>query len=170
MRGDGGGGLPSFLNPLQNTTQAFNQIKNTDNITNLARSVTTAGALWHDVMAMNMGLSEGKLEGGFTRNQIYDRLYNDHLLKKGTPPTLEEQESFQRQASKGAWWNTLNNTALIYYSNKLVFPSITNASFLKGLPKFGFGKVVTNVGKEFQILFEPGAKALEGAFARTRCD
>jgi hypothetical protein len=158
----------NFLNPLQNTTQAFNQIKNTDNITNLARSVTTAGALWHDVMAMNMGLSEGKLEGGFTRNQIYDRLYNDHLLKKGTPPTLEEQESFQRQASKGAWWNTLNNTALIYYSNKLVFPSITNASFLKGLPKFGFGKVVTNVGKEFQILFEPGAKALEGAFAKQK--
>ena len=158
----------NFLNPLQNTTQAFNQIKNTDNITNLARSVTTAGALWHDVMAMNMGLSEGKLEGGFTRNQIYDRLYNDHLLKKGTPPTLEEQESFQRQASKGAWWNTLNNTALIYYSNKLAFPSITNASFLKGLPKFGFGKVVTNVGKEFQILFEPGAKALEGVFAKQK--
>jgi hypothetical protein len=158
----------NFLNPLQNTTQAFNQIKNTDNISNLARSVTTAGALWHDVMAMNLGLSEGKLEGGFTRNQIYDRLYNDHLLKKGTPPTLEEQESFQRQASKGAWWNTLNNTALIYYSNKLAFPSITNASFLKGLPKFGFGKVVTNVGKEFQILFEPGAKALEGAFAKQK--
>ena len=158
----------NFLNPLHNTTQAFNQIKNTDNISNLARSVTTAGALWHDVMAMNMGLSEGKLEGGFTRNQIYDRLYNDHLLKKGTPPTLEEQESFQRQASKGAWWNTLNNTALIYYSNKLAFPSITNASFLKGLPKFGFGKVVTNVGKEFQILFEPGAKALEGAFAKQK--
>ena len=158
----------NFLNPLHNTTQAFNQIKNTDNISNLARSVTTAGALWHDVMAMNLGLSEGKLEGGFTRNQIYDRLYNDHLLKKGTPPTLEEQESFQRQASKGAWWNTLNNTALIYYSNKLAFPSITNASFLKGLPKFGFGKVVTNVGKEFQILFEPGAKALEGVFAKQK--
>jgi len=158
----------NFLNPLHNTTQAFNQIKNTDNISNLARSVTTAGALWHDVMAMNMGLSEGKLEGGFTRNQIYDRLYNDHLLKKGTPPTLEEQESFQRQASKGAWWNTLNNTALIYYSNKLVFPSITNASFLRGLPKFGFGKVVTNVGKEYQILFEPGAKALEGVFAKQK--
>ena len=158
----------NFLNPLHNTTQAFNQIKNTDNISNLARSVTTAGALWHDVMAMNMGLSEGKLEGGFTRNQIYDRLYNDHLLKKGTPPTLEEQESFQRQASKGAWWNTLNNTALIYYSNKLVFPSITNASFLRGLPKFGFGKVVTNIGKEYQILFEPGAKALEGVFAKQK--
>jgi hypothetical protein len=158
----------NFLNPLHNTTEAYRQLKNTDNLTNLARSATTAGALWHDVMAMNLGLSEGKLEGGFTRNQIYDRLYNEHLLNKGTPPTLEEQESFQRQASKGAWWNTLNNTALIYYSNKLVFPSITNASFLRGLPKFGFGKVVTNVGKEFQVIFEPGAKAIEGVFSKQK--
>lgn len=158
----------NFFNPLTNTTEAFRQIKNTDNISNLARSATTAGALWHDMMAMNMALSEGKLEGGFTRYETYDRLYNKHFEEKGVPPTLEEQESMMRQSSKGAWWNTLNNTALIYYSNKLVFPSITNASFLKGVPKFGFGKTVTNVGKEFQILFDPGKKALEGNFVKQR--
>ena len=49
----------NFFNPLHNTTEAFRQIKNTDNITNLARSATTAGALWHDMMAMNMAISEG---------------------------------------------------------------------------------------------------------------
>ena len=158
----------NFFNPLHNTTEAFRQIKNTDNITNLARSATTAGALWHDMMAMNMAISEGKLEGGFTRYQTYDRLYNKHIEEKGVPPTLEEQESMMRQASKGAWWNTLNNSALIYYSNKIVFPSITNASFLKGVPKFGFGKTVTNVGKEFQVIFDPGKKALEGTFVKQR--
>jgi hypothetical protein len=158
----------NFFNPLHNTTEAFRQIKNTDNITNLARSATTAGALWHDMMAMNMAISEGKLEGGFTRYQTYDRLYNKHIEEKGVPPTLDEQESMMRQASKGAWWNTLNNSALIYYSNKIVFPSITNASFLKGVPKFGFGKTVTNVGKEFQVIFDPGKKALEGTFVKQR--
>ena len=158
----------NFFNPLHNTTEAFRQIKNTDNITNLARSSVTAGALWHDMMAMNMAISEGKLEGGFTRYQTYDRLYNKHIEEKGVPPTLEEQESMMRQASKGAWWNTLNNSALIYYSNKIVFPSITNASFLKGVPKFGFGKTVTNVGKEFQVIFDPGKKALEGTFVKQR--
>lgn len=158
----------NFFNPISNTTQAFREIKNTDNITNLARSSVTAGALWHDMMAMNLALSEGKLEGGFTRYQAYDRLYNEHVAEKGVPPTLEEQEAMMRQASKGAWLNTTLNTGLIYYSNKLVFPSITNASFLKGMPKFGFGKTVTNVGKEFQVLFEPGKKALEGAFVKQR--
>jgi hypothetical protein len=159
----------NFINPLHNTAQAYKELKNTDNLTNLARSATTAGALWHDVMAMNMALSEGKLEGGFTRYQTYDKLYNKHIEdNNGKAPTLEEQESMMRQASKGSWWNTLNNTALIYYSNKLVFPSITNASFLKGAPKFGFGTVVTNVGKEFQVLFKPGKTALEGSFVKQR--
>ena len=159
----------TFINPLHNTRQAYLELKDTDNLTNLARSATTAGALWHDVMAMNMALSEGKLEGGFTRYQTYDRLYNKHIQEhNGIAPTLEEQESMMRQASKGAFWNTLNNTALIYYSNKLVFPSITNASFLKGMPKFGFGKVVTNVGKEFQVLFQPGKNAIEGSFVKQR--
>ena len=159
----------NFINPLHNTAQAYKELKNTDNLTNLARSATTAGALWHDMMAMNMALSEGKLEGGFTRYQTYDKLYNKHIEdNNGKAPTLEEQESMMRQASKGSWWNTLNNTALIYYSNKLVFPSITNASFLKGAPKFGFGTVVTNVGKEFQVLFKPGKNALEGSFVKQR--
>lgn len=158
----------NFINPLHNTTAAFQQLKNTDNITNLARSSVTAGALWHDMMSMNLALSEGKLEGGFTRYQAYDRLYNDYVAENGAPPSLEQQESMMKQASKGAFWNTLSNTALIYYSNKLVFPSITNASFLKGVPKFAFGKTVANVGKEFQILFDPGKKALEGAFTKQR--
>ena len=158
----------NFINPLHNTTAAFQQLKNTDNITNLARSSVTAGALWHDMMAMNLALSEGKLEGGFTRYQAYDKLYNDYVAENGKSPSLEEQESMMKQASKGAFWNTLSNTALIYYSNKLVFPSITNASFLKGVPKFAFGKTVANVGKEFQIVFDPGKKALEGTFAKQR--
>ena len=159
----------NFINPLGNTLQAYKQLKNTDNLTNLARSATTAGALWHDVMNLNMALSEGKLEGGFTRAQTYDRLYNEFVQNhNGKGPTLEEQESMMRQSSKGAFLNTANNTALIFLSNKLAFPSITNASFLKGAPKFGFGKVVTNVGKEFQILFQPGKTALEGSFIKQR--
>ena len=164
-----GQGFKTFLNPLHNTTTALKQLKDTDNLTNLARSATTAGALWHDVMSMNMALSEGKLEGGFTRYQTYDKLYNKFVEENnGRGPGLEEQEAMMRQASKGSFWNTLNNTGLIFYSNKLVFPSLTNASFLKGVPKFGFGKVVTNVGKEFQVLFKPGKTALEGTFVKQR--
>lgn len=155
----------NFINPLENT---FTALRNTDNLTNLARMSTTAGAFWHDVMAMNLALSEGKLEGGFTRNELYDKLYNEFVNKENRAPTLEEQEGLMKEAVAGSWWNTHNNTALIYMTNKLVFPSITRASFVKGMPKFAFGKTVTNVGKEYQILFEPGKKALEGQFLKQK--
>jgi hypothetical protein len=166
-----GASFGNFINPLHNTFEAYHQLKNTDNITNLARSSATAGALWHDMMAMNLSLSEGKLEGGFTRYQSYDKLYNEFMAdpkNEGKPPSLEQQESMMRQASKGAWLNTTLNTGLIFLSNKIAFPSITNASFLKGAPKFAFGKVVGNVGKEFQILFDPGKKALDGVFTKQK--
>ena len=39
---------------------------------------------------------------------------------------------------------------------------------MEGAPKFAFGKTVTNVGKEFQVIFDPGKKALEGAFVKQR--
>jgi hypothetical protein len=155
----------NFANPLQNT---FTALKNTNNLSNVARTTTTAGAFWHDVMAMNLALSEGKLEGGFTRNELYDKLYNAFVEKEQRAPDLEEQETLMLEASGGSWWNTHNNTALIYYTNKLVFPSITKASFLKGMPKFAFGKTVTTVGKEYQVLFEPGKKALEGQFVKQK--
>ncbi len=156
----------NFWNPLQNTTTA---LQNTNNLSNLARSTTTAGAFWHDVMAMNLALSEGKLEGGFTKYELYDKLYNKFVEEhKGRAPSLKEQEDLMKLASKGSWWNTHNNTALIYYTNKLVFPSITKASFLKGMPKFAFGKTFTTVGKEYQILFEGGSKALEGQFVKQK--
>lgn len=161
----------NFINPLDNTLTAYKNLSNTDNLTNLARSSVTAGALWHDMMAMNLAISEGKLEGGFTKYQTYDRLYNDFVADPkngGKPPTLEQQEAMMRQASEGSFWNTLSNSALVFYSNKLVFPSITQASFLKGMPKFGFGKVVTNVGKEFQVVFQPGKSVAESAFIKQR--
>ena len=104
----------NFINPLHNTTAAFQQLKNTDNITNLARSSVNAGALWHDMMSMNLALSEGKLEGGFTRYQAYDRLYNEYVAENGAPPILEQQESMMKQASKGAFWNSLPTLATVF--------------------------------------------------------
>jgi hypothetical protein len=154
----------NFANPLENTTKAA--MSNLNNLDNLAKSSTTAGALWHDIMAMNLALSEGKLEGGFTRYETYDRLYNEFIKDEKKTPTLAEQEGLMRQASKGSWVNALSNTALIYYTNKIVFPTITKANFVRGIPKFSGSKVVTNVGKEYQILFEPGKKLAEGQFIK----
>ena len=160
----------NFLNPAANTSAALFG-HNINNINDLARSAKTAGAFWHDMMVMNLSLSEGKLEGGFTKYQTYDKLYNKFMAdpeNEGRAPSLEEQENMMKEAAKASFWNTLNNTALIFYSNKLVFPSLTNASFLKGAPKFGFGTVLGDINKEYQLVFNPGKNIAKSTFSKEK--
>jgi len=151
----------NFLNPASNLTA---QLKATDNISGLAKSARTVGALWHDVKNINMGIAEGRLEGGFTQNQTYEELYNNYYSLYGIAPDEDMQESMMNQAKAAGWRNSLNNSMLVFYSNKIAFPSITRAGFLKGLPKLGVGTVVGNVGKEFQVVFNPAKKASEAVF------
>ena len=160
----------NFANPLANTKAALMDI-NVSNINDLARASKNAGALWHDMMVMNLALSEGKLEGGFTKYQTYDKLYNKFMEdpeNEGRAPSLNEQENMMKEAAKGSFWNTLNNTALIFYSNKLVFPSLTNASFIKGAPKFGFGTVLGDLNKEYQLVFQPGKNIAKSTFSKEK--
>ena len=158
----------NFANPLANTKTALFD-HNLNNIADLARASKTAGALWHDMMVMNLALSEGKLEGGFTKYQTYDKLYNKYVEDhEGMAPSLDEQENMMKEASKASFWNTLNNTALIFYSNKLVFPSLSNASFLKGAPKFGFGTVIGDINKEYQLVFNPAKNVLKSPFSKEK--
>ena len=160
----------NFINPASNTTRAlFGQ--NINNINDLARASKTAGAFWHDMMVMNLALSEGKLEGGFTKFQTYDRLYNEYMAdpkNKGQAPSLEEQENMMKEATKASFYNTMFNTGLIFYSNKLVFPSLTNASFLRGAPKFGFGTVLGDINKEYQLVFNPGKNIAKSTFSKEK--
>jgi len=156
------GNIGGFINPLDNTLQGF---KTGKNLNGLARSARTVGGLWNDIKNINLGLSEGRLEGGFTKQDTYDSLYNEYYERFGVAPSEEIQEAMMKEASAAGWWNSLNNTALVFYSNKIAFPSITRASFLKGLPKMGFGTtVVGRANKDFQLVFKPAEKAAEGVF------
>jgi len=160
----------NFINPMANTS-ALMFGHNLDNINDLARSAKSGGALWHDMMVMNLALSEGKLEGGFTKYQTYDKLYNQYMAdpeNEGRAPSLQEQENMMKEATKASFWNTLNNTALIFYSNKLVFPALTNARFLKGTPKFGFGTVLGDINKEYQLVFKPGKNLTKSTFTKEK--
>lgn len=159
-----------FINPLDNTKNAFmtNVFNNPDDLSNLARTARTVGALWNDAKNLNMALSEGRLEGGFSQNGIYDKLYNDYYSLYGEAPNDNLQKKMMEQAKAGGFSNTIKNGLLVFYSNKLAFPSITKASFLKGMPKFGFGKVIGNVGEEVQMVYTAGKTAAEGVYSTER--
>ena len=150
-----GATLGKGLNPLENTVEAVTKLgewKNVDNLTGLARASRTAGAFWHDMMAMNLALSEGKLEGGMSEESQFNKLYNNFVDKYNKAPDEKTTLGMMKTAKAAGTANTIANTALVFYSNKIAFPSITKAKFLKGLPSLNAGKVVGTVGKEFQLV------------------
>jgi hypothetical protein len=157
-----GSKLANGLNPLDNTTDLIRGWKDMGDITSLARSARSVGAFWHDVKNINMALSEGRLEGGFSEQANYKKLYDDYYAKNGEIPSDDEQVRMMQQAKDSGFENTFWNTGLVFYSNKIAMPSITRAGFLKGIPKFG--GVVGTIGREKQIIFNPGKKAAEAAY------
>ena len=157
------GNFGKFVNPLDNTIAGF---KTSENMVNMARAARTVGGFWNDVKNINMGISEGRLEGGFTKQQTYEELYNDYYSEHGVAPSAELQVQFMEQANAAGWRNSLNNAALVFYSNKIAFPSITRASFLKGTSKLAAGTTVLGkANREYQVVFDPGKKAIDGAYS-----
>ena len=161
--GGAGKAMGNFINPISNTTEAAMKyaFNNPDDLTNLARTARTVGAMWHDVKNMNAALSEGRLEGGFTEQRVYDELYNKYYDKYGEAPSDDLQKDMRKQSKVAGFQNTFKNTLLVHYSNNLAFPSITKAGFMKGLPTFS--KTLGKVGP-FQLVYDP-AKKVAGELA-----
>lgn len=121
--------LVQFANPLSNTIEGIAGVaRNLDNLTGLARSLQvvnkTAGGLYRDVRNINMALSEARLEAGLNQNSTYRRLYNDFYAQTGKVPDDEMQRAMLQTAVDSGRETLLWNTALIYASNKIVFPNI----------------------------------------------
>jgi len=117
--------LIKFLNPLENTTEALIGIgKNADNLTALAKVSKTAGGLYRDMRNVNMALSEARLEGGLVENKTYDKLYTDYFVKNQMAPDDKMQRDMVLQAKAAGTETLLWNVALVYGTNKLVFPNI----------------------------------------------
>jgi hypothetical protein len=156
--------MGNFINPLSNTSEAAMKyvFNNPDDLSNLARSARTVGAMWHDVKNLNLALSEGRLEGGFTENQVYDDLYNKYYEKYNVAPDDELQKSMREQAKVAGFQNTWKNTLLVNYSNNIAFPSVTRAGFLKGVPKFS--STIGKIGAEYNLVFNPGKTVAEGLY------
>ena len=99
-------GTGKFLNPLENTYDAYKSLKGVNDITTLAKTAKSAGAFWHDIMGINMALSEGRLEGGFAEQNLYNKLYNKHYAKYGEAPSPEEQQRMMMQSKEAGFRNT----------------------------------------------------------------
>ena len=57
---------------------------------------------------------------------------------------------------------------LINTSPWIVFPSLTNASFVKGASKFGFGNILGDLNKEYQLVFNPAKNVAQATFSKEK--
>ena len=160
-----------FLNPLENTFDAFTGIgKNADNLTGFARlsqsTSRTAGGLFKDVRNINMALSEARLEGGMNDNKVYDDLYDAFYKKNGRGPNDNEQYTLTKKAKESGMNTLMWNTALIFATNKVVFPNLMKSGVGKRIINSKIDDVLTMKGGKIILekTAQAGKKVVKGEF------
>mgnify|MGYP003675147926 CR=1 FL=1 len=161
-----------ILNPLENVAtaaktmikqnKAFRLGKADSYFNGLAAVSQTAGALYRDVRAANMAISESRLEAGMVENDIFDEVYTDFINKNKRVPTTDEQLGMRIKAKQGSLETFWSNAGIIYVTNQITFRNVVSPkggikSFFKNVQKdlysvdgkFGsLGKVVYNRSKD----------------------
>lgn len=149
----------NFINPINHSWKNFNStiLKNPEGLANLARAQRTFGAFYLDARMLNAALSEGRLEGGFIENQMTTDFYKNHYYKTGKVPTEKEMLAFKKQSEHAGLMDTMVNTALVFYSNKIAFPN---------LMRFGAFKIADDAIVDGGRLFtgKQGAKFVRDSF------
>jgi hypothetical protein len=161
-------GAGRALNPLENTMHAFKGFKNADNLTDLAILSKTAGGLYRDVRKINMALSEARLEAGMVENHVYDKLYNEaYIANNNEVPSNKELAEIEKQSKDASYETLLENTAIIYVSNSIVFRNITGPrggvrNFIKSttddVMDIASREGQKNFGKIGKIIYDKAAK------------
>lgn len=136
-----GGKLFSFVNPINNTTDAIADViktsKNFQGLDKVGNALyKTAGGIYRDIRNVNMALSEARLEAGFTKKDTFDQLFDEYReTHNGEAPPDEIQDEMRKSAQQAANSALIANSFLIFYSNKIAFDNIMS-------PKRGLNRII----------------------------
>ncbi len=156
-----------FLNPLENTVDAIKVINESKNLTALAKASKTAGGFYRDLRAANLVLSEAKLEGASTAEEIRRDLIDDYYAQNGKSPDFEELAKINQMAADAGDNVMYSNIPAIFLTNKITFDNMfkrfrnlddyvtkykTKIAFQKGV---GFEAVDNNFRNAVRGLLKP---------------
>jgi len=141
----------NFINPINHSWKNFGStvLKNPEGLSNLARAQRTFGAFYLDARMLNAALSEGRLEGGFIENEMMNQFYKDHYYRTGKVPTEKEMQAYRQKSEQAGLMDSVVNTALVFYSNKIAFPNLMRFGSFKVLDDLDVpgGRLVPGKGK-----------------------
>ena len=161
----GGKAVASIFAP--GTIAAVNRLHTTEvvaqNLNNLAKASEYAGAFYRDVRALNLALSESKLEAGMVFNQMMkDGMNIKYAENNGGSVTSEQMSDIANNAHKAAFATEMWNMPAIFLTNKLVLGN-SLGGFNKSLGRI-FNEQASGVGnriiKTAQTVGKDGIKAL----------
>lgn len=91
------------------------------NLSNMAKVSMTFGGFYRDLRSLNLALSESKMEGGMVYAQQLANNYDYYYEKNnGSPVTPEQMQLITENASRAAYWTTVQNAPTIFFSNQLL--------------------------------------------------
>ncbi len=132
----------------------INTVKNTAKALSLsARNAKTAGGFYRDVRAINLAMSESKLESGMVENNMYKDLYKEHVAKFGSRPMGEDLTKIKQTAAESGFTTLMWNFPVIFFSNQIVL-----GTALRGFK--GVGRALTPVTKASQRTIARSAKEI----------
>ena len=149
------------------TIAAVNRLHTTEvvaqNLNNMAKASEYAGAFYRDVRALNLALSESKLEAGMVYNQMMkDGMDIKYGENGGGPVTSEQMTDIASNAYKAAFKTEMLNMPVIFLTNKLVLGN-SLGGFNKSLGRI-FNEQASGIGnriiKTAQTVGKDGIKSL----------
>lgn len=145
----GARGVANFVNPLENTANAYKAIQGAEELSKLAKASTTAGAFFRDVQMANLTLSESKLEGATAENDLKEELINDYRRQNNGKWPPEKELLAINQAASDAGFKTLAwNIPTIYLTNKITFEPLLKSFSKPSIFTLKNGLEVVDLGKK----------------------
>lgn len=145
-----------FINPLENTFEAYTAIKGLNTganaiyrLDNAAKATKYFGSFYRDVRNINAALSEGKLEGSMVRDEVYNTLIDEYRMKNNFMlPEGKEHQDILDQANKAGFETEFKNLPLLYFTNKITFDNIFKGyKPLQNVMKEGAGTIADDLIK-----------------------
>ena len=155
---------PEVTAAIENWKTTGNTVQNLFNVT---KSQNAFGAVYRDIRQINLALAEGKLEAGMVENRVRENRLRE-LTQSGERIDGDMMIDLNDKASKAGFRTLMQNTGIIYFSNKLFLKGALRG-FRGGAAKRGVEKLYRSnplrdavTGKALKRVSKERAKTIPG--------
>lgn len=132
------------VNPLRGTTEFLTTVGRQykrgaggkiEKLSDIAKLQRGFGTFYRDIREINLAIDEAQLESGFINTKVREELIKDHIKKYDKHPDATVMGKINETAVQASKNTLLNNTVLIYGTNRIAFGNTFNKWMPRALQK-----------------------------------